>query len=79
MKWMPLTDDTLQQLRKNGYTHLIVKNITAGERTEIPKEFVTLEAVKDEDDNTHDAYALSSEMTDSLIHSSEADYYVLFR
>jgi len=79
MKWVPLTDDTLQQLKNNGYTHLVVKSITMGEQMQPNKEFVTLEATKGKDEDADKVYSISSDLTDSLVHSSEADYYVLFK
>jgi hypothetical protein len=79
MKWMPLTNDTLSQLRRNGYTRLVVKNITPNEQLESEKEFVTLEATRGETGDEENFFDIASELTETFLQSSEADYYVLFK
>lgn len=79
MKWMPLTDSTLSQLRSKGYTRLVVKNITSGDDNETHKEFVTLEAIKGEAGEDVPSFDINAEAAETFLHSDAADYYVLFK
>ncbi len=79
MKWVPLTNMILEQLRQRGYTHLVVKNITEKETVDSDKEFVTLEAVSKPIPDKDLTFDIGSDATREMARSREADYYVLFR
>ena len=80
MKWVPLNDKTLRQLRQKGYTHLVIKNIANIDELESDKDYVTLEAIIcAEETLPPEMFSLTSDLTETFVNSSNADYYVAYK
>jgi len=79
MKWEPLTDKTVQHLQHRGYTHFVVKNATANEQLETKKDFITLEAVRNVDNELNEVVVISDDTARTFLDSDTIDYYVTYK
>ena len=79
MKWVPLTDATISQLRSSGYTHLVVRRFTEIEEVQSEREYITLEAVKNAEQGEMNAIPISLEDPFVLLDKEESSYYVFYK